>query len=389
MTAARAVCATCRRPEVVCYCRHVAVIPTRTRVVIFQHTRERDVAINTARIASLCLPNAEIRVGVRFDGASLARALGDASRPPVLLYPGPSAIDVEARPPSGPVTLVVVDGTWWQAKKILRENPALAALPRYAFRPAAPSEYRIRREPQNDFVSTIEALAHVLGVLEGDRTRAQAMLAPFRAMVDAQIAYARARGAAPRVYTRKRVGPVDPRERLPPLLRTSSRDLVCVYAESNAWPYFSDERARYGEELVQWVAWRASTDETFEAFVRPRGPIAPSTARHLGVPADVLAGGEDGGAFLARWRAFGRPNDVLCAWGPNALALLRRAGGAEDDAPWVDLRSAARLFARARVGATEELAARLGIDAPAPRGRGRAGERLARIVGIARALARG
>ena len=144
--------------------------------------------LNTARIASLCLPDAEIHVGLRLPDSLV---LADPRRPAALLYPGPGAVDVERSPPPTNITLVVVDGTWSQAKKLVRLNPTLAALPRYAFRPPSRSEYhRIRKEPHEDYVSTLEALIHVLGVLEGDRARFLPMLRPFRAMVEAQIAFA-------------------------------------------------------------------------------------------------------------------------------------------------------------------------------------------------------
>ena len=227
----RVLCPRCRRPDRVCYCRHVVSLATRTRVVILQHPRERDVPINTARIASLCLPEADLRVGTRWE-----RPFGDAERPPALLYPGPDAIDVEQAPPPHPITLVVVDGTWWQARKLVRSNPELAKLPRYAFRPSRPSDYRIRREPKDEYVSTIEALAHVLGVLEGDPAKFSALLAPFRAMVDAQLAHV-GRGGSPRHVRplRPRREP-DPHSRLPRALRERADDLVCVYGEANAWP---------------------------------------------------------------------------------------------------------------------------------------------------------
>jgi DTW domain-containing protein len=184
----RAVCPRCRRAQSVCYCRHLTSFPTRTRIVILQHPRERDVAIGTARMASLCLPSSELHVGFDWNGSpTLARLLGDPSHPPALLYPGEGAIDVVASPPTGPITLVVVDGTWAHAKKLVRANPPLAALPRYAFVPPVPSEYRIRREPRPTYVSTIEALVHVLGALEGDPERFTGLLAPFRAMIDAQL----------------------------------------------------------------------------------------------------------------------------------------------------------------------------------------------------------
>ncbi len=91
----RAVCSGCRRPASVCYCRHVTPLETTTRIVLLQHPRERDVPIGTARMANLCLPNAELYVGVKWSGsAALTRALSDPTRPAALLYPSPGAIDV-------------------------------------------------------------------------------------------------------------------------------------------------------------------------------------------------------------------------------------------------------------------------------------------------------
>src|SRR6185295_10478417 len=175
----RPMCGRCRRPLSVCYCGALPRIETETRVVILQHPRERDMPIGTARMASLCLPRAELHVGVRWgDSLPLGRALRDPARPPILLYPGPGAADILRAPPRGPVTLIVVDGTWSQARTVVRDNPVLQEL----------SHYRIRREPRAEYVSTIEALMHVLGALEGDPARFRSLLDPLRAMVDAQLA---------------------------------------------------------------------------------------------------------------------------------------------------------------------------------------------------------
>ena len=385
----RAVCARCRRPEVVCYCRFVREVPTRTRVVIFQHPRERDVPINTARIASLCLPSSELHVGLSFRGTrALDRLLADQERPPVLLYPGPGARDIEATPPEGPVTLVVVDGTWWQARKLVKLNPELAALPRYAFRPAAPSDYRIRKEPRDEYVSTLEAIVHVLGVLEGEGSSVTSLLEPFRAMVDAQLAYvgsqARPRHTAYRMRERKRA---DPAERLPPMLRERASDLVCVHAEANAWPYGSRERGAIADELVQWAAHRVTTGESFARFIAPRGALAPSTARHIGVDEAQLLAGDSVAEFQARWRAFLRPEDVVVSWGPYAPNLFEGLGEALT-APHVDLRRAARLFAVAKVGTPEMFLAERGLPAPEPLAEGRAGIRLAAMKAICGHLTR-
>jgi DTW domain-containing protein YfiP len=387
--APRAVCVRCRRPERVCYCRHVVPIETETRVVLLQHPRERDVPIGTARMASLCLPRSELHVGVHFSGSEvLRRATSDAARPAVLLYPGPGAIDVRKAPPARPVTLIVVDGTWAHTKKIVRENPELAALPRYAFAPDAPSEYRIRREPRDDYVSTIEALVAVLGVLEGDAERFRPMLAPFRAMVDAQLEHAaRLRGARvrhARMRSRSGTGP-----RVPAIFRERAADLVCVAGEANAWPYGSPERdGPCPDELVHWVACRVATGEVLERIAAPRHALCPSTATHLRLsPADLAAGGSLRELFSA-FQGFVRETDVICSWGRYATALFVSEGGVLPPAR-VDVRQVARVLSGGTIGTLEEYAARTArADAP-PLARGRAGARLALLTSIVRALSTG
>src|SRR5688572_7841982 len=169
MLVPRSVCAGCRRPSVVCVCHAVQRASTRTRVVILQHPRERDVPINTARLAELQLDGAERFVGIRLAEQPTLRArLSDPERPAILLYPGEGARDLAVEPPAGPVTLCVLDGTWWQAKKLFQLNPELAKLPRYGLSPQSPSRYRIRREPAQHCVSTIEAIAQALELLEPD-----------------------------------------------------------------------------------------------------------------------------------------------------------------------------------------------------------------------------
>ena len=370
----RVVCARCRRPETVCYCRHITSLDTVTRVVLLQHPREHDVAIGTARMASLCLANAELHVGVHWRGSTaLARAFSDSNRPPVLLYPGVGAIDVVRHPPPGPVTLVVVDGTWWQTKKVVRENPELAALPRYAFTPPSPSEYRIRKEPDETCVSTIEALVHVLGALEGKPARFQALLTPFRAMIDAQIECEK-RFHGGRVRHEKKT-PKPARSRVPTPLRDRYGDLVCVVGEANAWPYRCRQRdVVYADELVHWVARRVSTGEAFEYVVAPTTPMAPRTPLHVGLPVELLAQGGTLSNLIDQWRRFVRDTDLICSWGRYGTGLFARSGGYLPPSR-VDLRGVARVFAKSKVGTLEDFAASIGLPAASPSTEGRAGGR--------------
>ncbi|MEO7329200.1 MAG: tRNA-uridine aminocarboxypropyltransferase [Minicystis sp.] len=377
----RVVCYRCGRPASVCWCAHLPSIPTRTRVVILQHPRERHMPIGTGRMASLCLEGASLHYGVDFERDAAVRAvLADPTRPAALLWPGEGAIDLATSPPEGPITLVVVDGTWAQAKKVVRVNPTLRALPRYAFAPPAPSAYRIRREPRDDYVSTIEALAHVLTLLEGDRFGA--MLAPFAAMIDAQIEH-RDRLRSHRHVARPAATPKPPR--LPAEL--GAEHLVCVSGDANAWPYRPGKSQP--DELVHWVAHRLSTGESFEAFIAPRRPLSPSVPMQARLSLAQIEGGESFAAFDARFRAFLREDDVVCAWGYYATELLQREGGHLPSAR-VELRKALGDLLKAGPGSLDDVGERLGVAplAPlAPLGHGRAGERLARTCEVARYLA--
>jgi len=379
----RPVCSRCRRPQVTCYCAHVAVVPTSSRLLVLQHPRERDKAIGTARIAALGLPDAEIVVGIDFaQDARVHAALADPSRPPVLLYPGEGARDLASERPGGPVTLVVLDGTWQQARSLMRNNPWLGALPRYTFEPPRPSEYRIRKEPKAEYVSTVEAIAHALDLLEGTEQRFAQLLVPFRAMVDVQMGYA-ARSSGGRKRLRRRGGCTAP-ARLPPLLAESH--LVCATGESNAGR--RDPRTRVPQqphELVYWTALRLQDDAHFEAMVAPRQPLTTSPMKYGRLDEAAVRAGGSVAELGAGWGAFVREHDVICVWGGYALDLFRSEGLSAGERV-VDLRKVMGDYLQRRPGAPEALVQELGLNWQ-PRGQGRGGERLGVLAALTHWLA--
>jgi DTW domain-containing protein YfiP len=415
----RALCAACHRPLAVCVCAHVRPQRTQTRIVILQHPRERHVPINTVRLAQLSLPDAVLRRGVDFAADPVVADLvagRDGGPPPYLLFPGPNAVDLARERPAGPITLVVLDGTWWQARKLLRRNPAIAALPQLRLAPAAPSRYRIRREPDAHYVATIEAIALALRALEGDAAneggapeggaigletadaRFASLLAPFDAMVEHQLAFASRVRDARHLRAAIARGPRRARRSQAPALaalRAAAPRLVVVHGEANAWPVRVPDHPP--PEIVHWLAWRPDTDETFEAVLRPRGPLAPSATLQVRLEAATLAAGEPWDAFFARWEAFLRPGDVLCAWGHFPTATLAREGAPLPETQ-LDARVAASGLLGARVGTTEDCARRLEalgqleavavVETESSGARGRGGARMATLRRVVAALLR-
>jgi len=377
----RAMCARCERPVSVCYCAALTTIETRSKIVILQHPREHGMPIGTAHMATLCLPQASLHVGLAWDGSEvLERACADPERPAVLLYPGPEARDILQDPPPAPVTLIVVDGTWSQARKLVRGNPQLAALPRYAFHAPEPSHYRIRREPRAEYVSTLEALMHVLGAIEGNAERFRALRRPMNVMIDAQIrAHEAARTSTPkRRVLRPRVR-LTPQERLPAEIWERYDDLVLVVGDANAWPWGTPHR-RYGDELVHWVAHRPRSGETFAYVLAPRNPLAPDIPTHTGLPAATLRGGGAVAEFLEAYAAFTRPDDVICSWGHHGLRMFQDCGG-PPPTTFLDMQRAARSLANTKVGSIERYAVdAAAASAAAPSAEGRAGRRLGMLI---------
>src|SRR4051794_25191338 len=162
-------CARCRIYRPLCLCGDIVPLPLDTRVTLYMHRRERGRATNTGWLACLALPNSEIRVrGAReqeprpAEAAPLQNAL--------LLFPSQDAVELTpewlARQPR-PVTLVLPDGTWNQAKKAPHRESGLAGIPNVKLRAGAPSSYRLRRSPHAQNLSTLEAIARALGVIEG------------------------------------------------------------------------------------------------------------------------------------------------------------------------------------------------------------------------------
>jgi DTW domain-containing protein YfiP len=187
----RSTCYRCLRPTTFCVCADLRPVASVTRVVLLQHPREARLAICSAWLTRLALENAELHRGVRFEDHPRVREVAGAPGT-ALLFPGPGSVPAGEGPP--PRTLVVIDGTWLQAERMLRDNPALAALPRIGLTPARESGYAgLRREPAPGHLSTIEAVALALGAIEGDPARFEPMGEAFRRAVALQLEAGRSR----------------------------------------------------------------------------------------------------------------------------------------------------------------------------------------------------
>lgn len=170
----RETCYRCFWPKALCWCASIQPMPTSTKFVFLMHPKEyKEEKAATGRLTHLCLEGSELHVGVNFDEDEAVQALlGDPALYPMLVYPGPTALNLSTHPLPAEalggrrLTVFLLDATWALGRKMLRLSPSLQALPKLMFTPSAPSRYVIKQQPHPSCLSTLEATHELLQVLE-------------------------------------------------------------------------------------------------------------------------------------------------------------------------------------------------------------------------------
>jgi DTW domain-containing protein YfiP len=153
-------CVRCLVRRDLCLCAEVVPVATATRFVVVRHVLEKFRSTNTGRIALLGLTNAAL---AEFGGTEESGDLGKLIGPDAaLLFPDGGRTVTQT-----PRTVVVVDGSWSQARRMVQRVPVLRSLPRLAL-PLGEALPRLRAPTRPDGLSTIEAMTRALALLEGE-----------------------------------------------------------------------------------------------------------------------------------------------------------------------------------------------------------------------------
>ena len=202
---AAAECPRCGKPAPLCVCAGIEPIDNRVGLLILQHPQEQDRELGTARLTVLHLKRAAMKTGLSWP--SLAKALGREANPKrwAVLYLG--AASAASLPKDRELTLldgkgaplpeqeraladidgvIVLDGTWSQAKTLWWRNPWVLKCRRLALNPKHASRYgKLRREPRREGLSTLEAAALALARLGHQPEIETALGLSFARLLDA------------------------------------------------------------------------------------------------------------------------------------------------------------------------------------------------------------
>lgn len=368
-------CVQCFRPVELCHCHVIPTIDNQTEIVILQHRRERFHAFNTARMVRQSLLRCQLltnhldALADQFESLELSDRVG-------LLYPGvDSQLLTELDPKDFPDQLVVLDGTWHHAKSLMHAIRKLERLPTYRLAPASPSRYRIRREPNDQAISTVEATVAALKVLEPCTSNLDELLHAFDQMIDNQIN--RRDEFNWRSVSKRATSGVS---NVPRALVGDLSNVVVAYGElDQGGVSLQQDKQR---KPVYWVAERLSTGEVFRCAIASSSIQDESFLDCLRLSPCDFEEAVSIDQFRLQWQAFLHRGDEVAVYHPSTANLMRKIDPALT--PSMILKSV-KLEQNQGRGTLDDVVRSLGIET-LPHGDSRACERLACAVGFVRYL---
>lgn len=179
-------------------CQHVRPINTETKFIILMHPKEfQKVKNGTGHLTHLSLPNSELYVGVDFrEHKRVNTLINDSSKLCYVLYPGEESLhlnETKIQREGRELVIFIIDATWSTALKLLKVSTNLQKLPKLSFTHTKSSEFQIKQQPQQAYLSTIESTLTILELLNKhslesiEVTAFEHFLDPFKAMIEYQI----------------------------------------------------------------------------------------------------------------------------------------------------------------------------------------------------------
>jgi len=177
-------------------CGYVHTINTKTKFVVLMHPKEfKKVKNGTGHLTHLSLENSELFVGVDFTNHRRINEI-IKSYDSYVLYPSKDSLNLsKVNPnisPKKDMAIFIIDSTWSCSVKMLRDSKNLQALKYLSFDATKLSQFKIKQQPAEYCLSTIESTLSVLELLnvwkieDVKKKSLQKFLNPFEKMIEYQ-----------------------------------------------------------------------------------------------------------------------------------------------------------------------------------------------------------
>lgn len=172
-------CGGCGLSPSRCICSHIPKLNLKTQLLLIIHAKELKRTSNSGSLAVEALTNSQMKVrGEKAVELDLSSTLSDEYHN-LLLYPSEDAVELNsafmASLPTKPIRLIVPDGNWRQASKVPSRHKELASVQRVIIKHLNQATYHLRKETSPYGMSTLEAIARAMGVIESAAVESELM----------------------------------------------------------------------------------------------------------------------------------------------------------------------------------------------------------------------
>ena len=181
----RKLCLSCQRPALACICQFSTPVSNDTHVVVLQHPSEVKQVKGTIALLATSLNSCQVIVGEDFSNNEILSGIVKQYKP-LLLYPGEKSKTLSKQlitelknkdsndnehnkqRVTKPLCLIILDGTWKKAYRILMLSTNLQKIPQICLPDylANAGQYHIRKVAKKNALSSLEATCYALAMLD-------------------------------------------------------------------------------------------------------------------------------------------------------------------------------------------------------------------------------
>lgn len=176
-------CDACQMPQRGCICEYRVQVPAKARFWLLTHRKELYKPTNTGRLIVDTIQYSEVFEWNRTEpDARLLEMLKSDRFDPYIVFPEGEGyrermVEFTQKPEREPV-LIILDGTWRQARKMFRQSEYLQSLPVIQPETQRETRYNLRKPNESHHLCTAEVAAVMLDQI-GDPASAQVLDAYF------------------------------------------------------------------------------------------------------------------------------------------------------------------------------------------------------------------
>lgn len=178
-------CPNCGLPNIICICNKIKQISLQNKVSVIIPYIERHKSSNTGGLVKAVLSNSEVFIRGEKNKIFNPNNVIEKNYQNLILYTGGRELTSEyINSFDKPINLIVPDGTWTTAPRIVVREPKFHKIPKVSLLNPPKSQYKLRKHPNPYYISTFEAILYSLEIIENNHKLKDELLYYFLMKID-------------------------------------------------------------------------------------------------------------------------------------------------------------------------------------------------------------